>query len=139
MANSTTTTVSVLRTLEAAGKAVYISYKGARLGFPPLSYNGSAAYTWHFAGYSLAAEADYAFHDHLNPLLLGPVFYVKSYWLADANLTLTPDNGPWTLAIFGHNITNTVYDTTRNFFLTNINIAQRGEPATVGVRVGFKY
>jgi len=123
-----------------AGHSVYVSYKGQRLGFPPLSYNGSAAYTWHLVpGYSLQAEFDYAFHDHLNPLLLGPTYYVKSYWLADANLTLTPDDQAWSVAVFGHNITNTKYDTTRNFFLADIDIAQRGEPAVVGVRVGFKY
>ena len=78
------------------------------------------------------------------PLLLqqlagGPLFNVKAYWLANANLTLTPENAPWSVALFGHNIFDQKYDTTRNFFLTGIDIAQRGEPATVGVRVSLKY
>jgi len=122
-----------------AESPVYSNEKGARLGFPPLSYNGAASYFWHLPGYTLETELDYVFHDHLNPLLLGPTFYVHSYWLMDANVTLTPDNGPWSVTLFGHNITNTTYDTTRNFFLTGIDIAQRGEPATVGVRVSLKY
>ncbi|HTW35307.1 MAG TPA: TonB-dependent receptor [Rhizomicrobium sp.] len=118
---------------------VYSNEQGHNVGFPALSYNGSLSYTWEIGGYDLEAAGDWVFHDHLNPLLLGPMYFVKSYWLADLNLTLTPDDGPWALTVFGHNITNTTYDTTRNFFLTGIPIAQRGEPATVGVRIEYKY
>ncbi len=118
---------------------VFVNRKGARVGFAPWSYGGSAAYTFLLPGYALEAEADYAFHDHFDPLLLGPVYYVHAYWLANANLTLTPDGQPWSVALFGHNIFNANYDTTRNFFLTDIDIAQRGEPATVGVRLSLKY
>ena len=122
------------------GTPVYSNEKGARLGFPPLSYNGSLSYFWElFPGYTFTAEGDWVFHDHLNPLLLGPTFYVHSYWLADINLSLSPDNGPWQATVYCHNCTNTTYDTTRNFFLPGLNIAQRGEPATVGVRVDYKY
>jgi len=122
-----------------AGNAIYDNKKGARIGFPPLSYNGSINYTWQLSGYTLDTGADWAFHDHLNPLLLGPNFYVKSYWLADVNITLSPNDGPWAATIYCHNCTNTKYDTTRNFFLSGIDIAQRGEPATVGVRLDYKY
>ena len=122
-----------------AGTAVYDNKKGARIGFPPLSYNGSINYTWQLGDYTLDTGADWVFHDHLNPLLLGPVYYVKSYWLTDVNITLAPNDGPWAATIYCHNCTNTKYDTTRNFFLPGLNIAQRGEPATVGVRLDYKY
>ena len=121
------------------GNAIYDNKKGARIGFPPLSYNGSINYTWQLDGYTLDTGADWVFHDHLNPLLLGPVFYVKSYWLADVNVTLSPNDGPWAATVYCHNCTDTKYDTTRNFFLPGLNIAQRGEPATVGVRLDYKY
>lgn len=121
------------------GTAVYSNEKGARIGFPPLSYDGSISYVWDLHGYSLEAEGDWAFHDHLNPLLLGPVYFVKSYWLTDINLTLSPDSDHWEASVFCHNCTNTKYDTTRNFFLPGIDVAQRGEPATVGVRLSLKY
>ena len=90
-------------------------------------------------GYVVTAEGDWVFHDHLNPLLLGPNFFVHSYWLADVNLSLSPENGPWQATVYCHNCTNSNYDTTRNFFLPGLNIAQRGEPATVGVRLDYKY
>ncbi|HEY2035340.1 MAG TPA: TonB-dependent receptor [Rhizomicrobium sp.] len=121
------------------GTAVYDNKKGARIGFPPLSYNGSINYTWQLSGYTLDTGADWVFHDHLNPLLLGQTFYVKSYWLADVNITLSPNDGPWAATVYCHNCTDTKYDTTRNFFLPGLNIAQRGEPATVGVRLDYKY
>lgn len=125
--------------LPPLGNPVVDNKKGARIGFPPLSYNGSIDYTWQLPGYTLDTGVDWVFHDHLNPLLLGPVFYVKSYWLADVNITLAPNDGPWAATIYCHNCTDTKYDTTRNFFLSDINIAQRGEPATVGVRLDYKY
>ena len=118
---------------------VYSNEAGARVGFPALSYDGSLSYIWDLGSYSIEAAGDWVFHDHLNPLLLGPAYFVKSYWLADLNLSLMPNDGPWTLTVFGHNVTNTTYDTTRNFFLTGISIAQRGEPATAGVRIDYKY
>lgn len=123
---------------------VFINDRGRSEGFPPWSYNGSVSYLWTFPGYGLEFETDYAYHDHQDPLLLqqladGPTYNVKAYWLANANVTLTPDNGPWSVAIFAHNFFNTKYDLTRNFFLTGIDIAQRGEPATVGLRVSLKY
>lgn len=122
-----------------AGNAIYDNKKGARIGFPPLSYNGSVSYMWQLPGYTLETAVDWVFHDHLNPLLLGPVYYVKSYWLTDLNVTLSPNDGPWQATVFCHNCTNTKYDTTRNFFLPGINIAQRGEPSTIGVRLNYKY
>jgi outer membrane receptor protein involved in Fe transport len=122
-----------------AGTAVYVNYKGAKVGFPPLSYNGSISYQWDLGGYALEPEVDYAFHDQRKPLLLGPTYNIPSYWLANANLTLSPTNGPWDVTLYGHNIFNQKYDLERNFFLGGINIAAAGEPATVGVRVTFKY
>jgi len=122
-----------------AGTAVYVNYKGAKVGFPPLSYNGSISYQWDLGGYALEPEVDYAFHDQRKPLLLGPTYNIPSYWLGNANLTLSPTNGPWDVTLYGHNIFNQKYDLERNFFLGGINIAAAGEPATVGVRVIFKY
>lgn len=122
------------------GTPVFNNEKGARLGFPPLSYNGSISYLWHiFSNYTLETEGDWAFHDHLNPLLLGPLFNVRSYWLSNLNFTIAPEGGSWDATIYCHNCTSSNYDTTRNFFLPGIDIAQRGEPATVGIRLDYAY
>lgn len=123
----------------AAGKAVFVSRAGKKVGFPPVSYGGSAAYAWDLGAYTLEAAADYAFHDKLTPLLLGPTYNVKAYWLANASLTLSPAKGPWTLTLWGRNVFDTKYDLTRNFFLPGISIAAPGESATWGGRVSLAY
>ena len=123
----------------AANSAVYVNRKGAKVGFPPGSYQGSIAYDIALGGFTLQPELDYAFHDGRKPLLLGPTFNIPAYWLFNANLTLTPDNGPWEVALFGRNIFDQKYDLERNFFLGGINIAAPGTPATVGVRLSLKY
>ncbi len=123
----------------AANAAVYVNRKGAKIGFPIGSYQGTVSYRIPLGGYSLEPELDYAFHDGRKPLLLGPTFNIPAYWLFNANLSLTPDNGPWELALFGRNIFDQKYDLERNFFLGGINIAAPGQPATVGVRLSVNY
>lgn len=123
----------------AAGHAVYVDRKNAEVGFPKGSYHGSIAYDIPLDGFTLQPSVDYAFHDGRKPLLLGPAYNIHAYWLANANLTLTPDNGPWELAVFGRNIFDQKYDLERNFFLGGINIAAAGTPATVGIRASLKY
>jgi iron complex outermembrane recepter protein len=123
----------------AANSAVYVNRKGAEVGFPKGSYQGTIAYDIALDGFTLQPEIDYAFHDGRKPLLLGPSFNIPAYWLFNANLSLTPDNGPWELAVFGRNIFDQRYDLERNFFLGGINIAAPGTPTTVGIRASLKY
>lgn len=123
----------------AASAAVFVNRKGAEVGFPKGSYQGSVAYDIALGGFTLQPAIDYAFHDARKPLLLGPTFNIHAYWLANANLTLTPDNGPWEVSLFGRNIFDQKYDLERNFFLGGINIAAPGTPATIGIRASVKY
>ncbi len=124
----------------AAGAAVNDNRDGQDLGFPKWSLNGSASYTQPVAGaYKLVAEMDYAYRDKLMPVLLGSTYNVSAYWLANATLTFSPNDGPWSIGLWGRNITGTRYDLTRNFFLTGIDIAAPGAPATFGGRVSYRY
>src|SRR5260370_42315619 len=62
------------------------------------------------------------------------------YWVANANLSLSPASGaPWTVTLWGRNIIDKASDITRNFFLPGTEVAQAGEPTTVGIRVSYKY
>ena len=124
----------------AADLAVYDDRAGQDLGFPKLDLNGSATWTRPVLGrYELVAEADYAYRGKLTPVLLGPTFNVSDYWLANATLTLRPVGGRWSLGLYGRNITGTRYDLTRNFFLTGLDIAAPGAPATFGGRATYSY
>ena len=119
-----------------------VDYDGRPLSFPKWSYGGDLAYWWSVGEFKVTAEGNYSFHDTYSQfyLLGSDDFTIPKYWLANANLSLSPvSGGPWTVALWGRNIFNKSYDTTRNFFLPSSEVAAAGEPATVGIRVGYKY
>ena len=120
-------------------RTVTVDRDGDDLGFPKLSYAGSASYRFDLGGgLELTPAVDYSFRDEQRPRLLGPDFNLDSYWLVDARLTLGPADGPWSVALWGRNILDERYDETRNFFV-NARIASPGRPATYGVRAGLRF
>lgn len=120
---------------------VPVDYNSRPESFPKWSYGGDASYEWPLGNYRVTAESNYSFHDTYSQFfLLGSSdFTIPKYWLANANLSLAPSGGPWTLTLYGRNIFNKGYDVTRNFFLPGTEIAQAGEPATFGIRFAYKY
>jgi iron complex outermembrane receptor protein len=119
-----------------------VDYHGRPLSFPKWSYGGDVSYAWNVGGYKITAESNYSFHDTYSQFyLLGSSdFAIPKYWLANANLSLSPASGaPWTVTLWGRNIFDKAYDITRNFFLPGTEVAQAGEPTTIGIRVSYKY
>ncbi len=119
-----------------------VNYNGRPLSVPKWSYGGDVSYALNVGDFKVTTESNYSFHDTYSQFyLLGSNdFTIPKYWLANANLSLSPANGgPWTLSLWGRNIFNRSYDVTRNFFLPGTEIAQAGEPATFGIRVSYKY
>ncbi|HEY2676263.1 MAG TPA: TonB-dependent receptor [Steroidobacteraceae bacterium] len=119
-----------------------VDYNGEPESFPKWSYGGDLSYSWTVGGYRLTAESNYSFHDTYSQFfLLGSNdFTIPKYWLANANFSLAPARGaPWTATLWGRNIFNRSYDITRNFFLPSSEVAAAGEPATVGIRLTYKY
>jgi iron complex outermembrane recepter protein len=119
-----------------------VDYDGQPESFPKWSYGGDVSYAWTVGKYKVTAESNYSFHDTYSQFyLLGSNdFTIPKYWLANANLSLSPASGaPWNVTLWGRNIFDKAYDTTRNFFLPSAEVAQAGEPATFGIRVGYKY
>jgi iron complex outermembrane receptor protein len=119
-----------------------VDYNGRPESFPKWSYGGDVSYSWNLGAYSLTAESNYSFHDTYSQFfLLGSNdFTIPKYWLANANLSLSPASGaPWTVTLWGRNIFDKSYDITRNFFLPTSEVAAAGEPTTVGIRLTYKY
>jgi len=119
-----------------------VDYNGRPESFPKWSYGGDISYSWELGAFSLTAESNYSFHDTYSQFfLLGSNdFTIPKYWLANANLSLAPASGaPWTVTLWGRNIFDKSYDLTRNFFLPSSEVAAAGEPATIGIRVTYKY
>jgi iron complex outermembrane recepter protein len=119
-----------------------VDYNGAPESFPKWSYGGDLSYSRIIGAYQLTAESNYSFHDTYSQFfLLGSNdFTIPKYWLANANLSVAPASGaPWTATLWGRNIFNRSYDITRNFFLPTSEVAAAGEPATIGIRLTYKY
>jgi outer membrane receptor protein involved in Fe transport len=119
-----------------------VDYDGRPESFPKWSYGGDVSYSWTIGGFRLTAESNYSFHDTYSQFfLLGSNdFTVPKYWLANANLSLSPaSQNRWTATLWGRNIFNKSYDITRNFFLPTSEVAAAGEPATFGIRLTYKY
>jgi len=119
-----------------------VNYDGQPESFPKWSYGGDASYGIDLGAYKLTPEVNYSFHDTYSQFyLLGSNdFTIPKYWLANANLSLSPASGkPWTVALWGRNIFNKYYDVTRNFFLPSAEVAQAGAPATFGIRFSYAY
>jgi outer membrane receptor protein involved in Fe transport len=119
-----------------------VDYNGRPESFPKWSYGGDASYSWVLGAFSVTAESNYSFHDTYSQFfLLGSNdFTIPKYWLANVNLSLAPASGaPWSVTLWGRNIFDRSYDTTRNFFLQSSEVAAAGEPTTVGIRLTYKY
>jgi outer membrane receptor protein involved in Fe transport len=115
-----------------------ISYAGKPLPIARLSYQGSASYTAPIGGYNLEAGTDYSYRGRL-PSFLGTLYDLPGHWIVNANLTLRPDQGAWSIGIYGRNVFNAHYDLVRNYFLPNAKVAQPGRPASYGIQLGYHF
>jgi len=113
-----------------------ISYAGKALPIARLSYQGSASYTASLGSYTIEAATDYSYRDRL-PSFLGTLYDLPGRWIVNANLTLRPEQGPWSVGIYARNLLNTHYDLERNYFLPDAKVAQPGRPATYGVQLSY--
>ncbi|MNS31989.1 Pesticin receptor precursor [compost metagenome] len=116
---------------------VLIDKSGDEIPFPALSYGGSISYDWTVSGFAVTAETNYAYRDEY-PSWLGAKYDVEAYWLANASVTVGPEDANWSVTFWARNLFDQDYDLTRNFF-TNASIAQPGRPRTIGARLSLQY
>jgi iron complex outermembrane recepter protein len=118
--------------------ATTIDYNGRALPIARLSYQGSASYAAAVGNYTVEAATDYDYRGRL-PSILGTIYDLQARWIVNANLTVRPANGAWSIGVFGRNIFNSHYDLERNYFLPDAKVAQPGRPASYGVQLGVKF
>jgi outer membrane receptor protein involved in Fe transport len=116
---------------------VLIDKSGDEIPFPSLSYGGSISYDWAVSGFAVTAETNYSYRDEY-PSWLGARYDVEAYWLANASVTVGPEDANWSVTFWARNLFDQDYDLTRNFF-TNASIAQPGRPRTIGARLSLQY
>ncbi|WP_374764110.1 TonB-dependent receptor [Yunchengibacter salinarum] len=116
---------------------------------PSWNMNFGAQYTLHptdTLGLTLRGDASYISTVEKDPInsptldVNGNLLSQPGYWLLDARLTLSPEDGPWQLAVFGSNLLDKKY-------LTNgINVdafgfveAYYGRPREWGLSLGYRF
>ena len=120
------------------GATVHIDKSGDDIPFPAWSYGGSISYDWNVNGFAVTAETNYAYRDEY-PSWLGAKYDVEAYWLANASVTVGPDDANWSVTFWARNLFDQDYDLTRNFFVPSASIAQPGRPRTIGARLSLQY
>ncbi|MCI3178922.1 TonB-dependent receptor [Caulobacter sp. CCUG 60055] len=107
---------------------------GERLAFPRMNYGGAVSYEWGQLGYVWRAETNYNYRDELYSTSSSSI--IPAYWLWNANLSMGPESGRWSVGLWGRNIFNQYYEETRNGF--NGSARPTTSPhvgRTVGVRL----
>lgn len=64
--------------------------------------------------------------------------YEKPHGLLDARIAFTPNQGEWTAALWGRNLTNSLYRVNVNYAL-NDEVSRFAAPRTYGVEISFKF
>jgi len=118
--------------------AVYSDFAGQPLPLPRTTYGGNISYRWQAGNYRVSAQGDYAYQGTV-PSSSGPAFVTKSYWLSNARLALARNGQAWEAALWVRNLADAKYDLHHGSFLSNAQIANAGQPRTVGVQLSYDY
>jgi len=117
---------------------VYSDFAGQPLSLPRTTLGGNVSYRWQAGPYRVTAQGDYAYQGTV-PSSSGPAFATRSYWLSNARLSLARSGQAWEAALWVRNLGNTKYDLHHGSFLSNAQIANAGQPRTVGVQLSYDY
>ena len=63
---------------------------------------------------------------------------IPSYWLANANLAITPAGAPVRLTLWAHNLFDARVEETRNQFISARTVSVH-PPRTVGASIAYRY
>ena len=93
---------SVLSAVRVNGSyvGIYGDRKGDSLSAPKITLNGSIGYRWDLGRFDLLTGADYSLRSTYRSLF-GTLYNVAGYTLVNANMTLSPKGGKWSLSAFG--------------------------------------
>ncbi|MDQ1153264.1 TonB-dependent receptor [Brevundimonas sp. SORGH_AS_0993] len=115
---------------------VYSDRAGERLPFPRWDYKGSVAYGWNLGGWMLDAETNYNFRSDKYSTSANSI--IEGFWLVNANLTLSPSHGAYSVGLYVNNLTNDYSEESRNRFIS-ASTGSPNPPRTWGVRLSYRY
>ncbi|ONF95736.1 Pesticin receptor precursor [Sphingomonas jeddahensis] len=115
---------------------LYNDRAGERLPLPDLDYKGSVAWTIPVGDWDFEPEVNYAYR--ASRYSVSDASVIPSYWLANANIGISPADMPVKVTLWVHNLFDEYIQETRNRFITARTVSTH-PPRTVGVRLSYRY
>lgn len=126
-------------TLNADGtysNITYVNHAGERLPLPKIDYKGSVSYRFPVFGWQVEPEFNYNYRG--SKFSTSDASVIPAYWLANANLTVSPPHSALKVSLWAHNVFDAYIEETRNRFITARTVSVH-PPRTVGVRASYRY
>ncbi|HWU02653.1 MAG TPA: TonB-dependent receptor [Novosphingobium sp.] len=115
----------------------YANYAGQRLPLPLLDYKGEFSYDAQMGnGWVLTPEINY--NHRSKRWSTTDLSMIPGYWLANANLTLSPPDKRFQIGLWVHNMFDAYVQETRNQF-TSARTVSVNPTRTFGVRLNYTY
>lgn len=114
----------------------YVNNAGQRLPLPDIDYKGSVGLHLPIAGWMIEPEANWAYR--ASRYSTSDASVIPSYWLANANLGITPAGSPVSLTVWAHNVFDARIEETRNRFISARTVSVH-PPRTIGVTLAYRY
>lgn len=107
---------------------------------PELTYNAIIRYEWSMGSDLLmSASTDFNYNDDVFKTADNdPDFAAEDFLLWNARVALSSDSGSWTVAMWGKNLSDEVYETNRNNPIGWVN-ATYGMPRTYGISLDYSW
>ena len=114
----------------------YNDRSGERLPLPDLDYKGAVAWTIPLGTWEVEPEVNYTYR--ADRYSVSDASVIPAYWLANANLGVSPANMPVKVTFWVHNLFDEYIQETRNRFITARTVSTH-PPRTFGVRLSYRY
>ncbi|MFZ5748651.1 MAG: TonB-dependent receptor [Pseudomonadota bacterium] len=118
------------------GSLNYTDRAGERLPLPDLDYKGALSWEIPVGAWSVTPEFNYNYR--AKRYSTSDASVIPSYWLANANLTITPPDEKFRVSLWVHNLFDVYGEETRNRFISARTVSTN-PVRTFGVRIGYTY
>ncbi|WP_375394395.1 TonB-dependent receptor [uncultured Sphingomonas sp.] len=115
-------------------------FRGARIPFTPKwQAMADAEYRFPLAGLEAYIGSNVSYNSSTTSEIGAPAYaFIRDFVTLDLRAGIGPKDGPWTVSVYGRNVTNAYY--WNNAFATqDVTVRYAAKPVTYGLRLAYKY
>ncbi|MBA16177.1 MAG: TonB-dependent receptor [Sphingomonas sp.] len=114
----------------------YVDRAGERLPLPGLDYKGAISWRLPIANWAVTPEINW--NRRGDRYSTSDLSVIPAFWLANANLTISPPDERFQIALYVHNLFDAYVQETRNRFISARTVSTN-PVRTVGIRLNYVY